>query len=107
MADNKYIIHQNDSIIWNDSDTKDPLFVLEEAAAKLLKYPLNTVKVYRAVEIKPTVVIEAANNAASSPASNPASGAGTGGVAASGSHSSAPGGADAVPGAGAVPGVGG
>ena len=60
MAENKYIIHQNDSIIWNDSDTKNPIFTLDEAASKLLKFPLNTVKVYRAEEVKPTIIIEAA-----------------------------------------------
>lgn len=60
MAEHKYIIHQNDNIVWNDSDTKDPIFTLDEAASKLLKFPLNTVKVYRAEEIKPTIVIEAA-----------------------------------------------
>ena len=61
MAEHKYIIHQNDNIVWNDSDTKDPIFTLDEAASRLLKFPLNTVKVYRAEEIKPTIVIEAAN----------------------------------------------
>ena len=60
MAEHKYIIHQNDNIVWNDSDTKDPIFTLDEAASRLLKFPLNTVKVYRAEEIKPTIVIEAA-----------------------------------------------
>lgn len=63
MAEHKYIIHQNDNIVWNDSDTKDPIFTLDEAASRLLKFPLNTVKVYRAEEIKPTIVIEAANTA--------------------------------------------
>ncbi len=63
MAENKYIIHQNDSIVWNDSDTKDPIFTLDEAASKLLKFPLNTVKVYRAEEVKPTIIIEAATTA--------------------------------------------
>ena len=63
MAENKYIIHQNDSIIWNDSDTKNPIFTLDEAASKLLKFPLNTVKVYRAEEVKPTIIIEAATTA--------------------------------------------
>lgn len=63
MAENKYIIHQNDNIVWNDSDTKDPIFTLDEAASRLLKFPLNTVKVYRAEEIKPTIVIEAATTA--------------------------------------------
>ena len=61
MAEHKYIIHQNDNIVWNDSDTKDPIFTLDEAASRLLKFPLNTVKVYRAEEIKPTIVIEAAS----------------------------------------------
>lgn len=60
MAENKYIVHQNDNIVWNDSDTKDPIFTLDEAASRLLKFPLNTVKVYRAEEIKPTIIIEAA-----------------------------------------------
>ena len=60
MAEHKYIIHQNDNIVWNDSDTKDPIFTLDEAASRLLKFPLNTVKVYSAEEIKPTIVIEAA-----------------------------------------------
>lgn len=60
MTEHKYIIHQNDNIVWNDSDTKDPIFTLDEAASRLLKFPLNTVKVYRAEEIKPTIVIEAA-----------------------------------------------
>lgn len=63
MAEHKYIIHQNDNIVWNDSDTKDPIFTLDEAASRLLKFPLNTVKVYRAEEIKPTIVIEAASTA--------------------------------------------
>jgi len=63
LAENKYIIHQNDSIIWNDSDTKNPIFTLDEAASKLLKFPLNTVKVYRAEEVKPTIIIEAATTA--------------------------------------------
>jgi len=63
LAEHKYIIHQNDNIVWNDSDTKDPIFTLDEAASRLLKFPLNTVKVYRAEEIKPTIVIEAAATA--------------------------------------------
>ena len=63
MAEHKYIIHQNDNIVWNDSDTKDPIFTLDEAASRLLTFPLNTVKVYRAEEIKPTIVIEAATTA--------------------------------------------
>ena len=63
MAEHKYIIHQNDNIVWNDSDTKDPIFTLDEAASRLLKFPLNTIKVYRAEEIKPTIVIEAATTA--------------------------------------------
>lgn len=66
MAENKYIIHQNDTIVWNDSDTKNPIFTLDEAASKLLKFPLNTVKVYRAEEVKPTIVIEAATGIDSS-----------------------------------------
>ena len=60
MAEHNYIIHQNDNIVWNDSDTKDPIFTLDEAASRLLKFPLNTVKVYRAEEVKPTIVIESA-----------------------------------------------
>jgi hypothetical protein len=60
LAEHKYIIHQNDNIVWNDSDTKDPIFTLDEAASRLLKFPLNTVKVYRAEEVKPTIIIEAA-----------------------------------------------
>ena len=63
MAEHKYIIHQNDNIVWNDSHPKDPIFSLDEAASRLLKFPLNTVKVYRAEEIKPTIVIEAATTA--------------------------------------------
>lgn len=63
MAEHKYIIHQNDNIVWNDSDTKDPIFTLDEAASRLLKFPLNTVKVYRAEEVKPTIIIEAATTA--------------------------------------------
>lgn len=61
MAENNYIIHQNDTIIWNDSDTKNPIFTLDEAGSKLLKFPLNTVKVYKVEEVKPTIVIEAAS----------------------------------------------
>lgn len=61
MAESKYIIHQNDTIIWNDSDTKNPIFTLDEAGSKLLKFPLNTVKVYKVEEVKPTIVIEAAS----------------------------------------------
>lgn len=70
MAEHKYIIHQNDNIVWNDSDTKDPIFTLDEAASRLLKFPLNTVKVYRAEEIKPTIVIEAANTESSTAGAN-------------------------------------
>ena len=66
MAEHKYIIHQNDNIVWNDSDTKDPIFTLDEAASRLLKFPLNTVKVYRAEEVKPTIIIEAATTEDSS-----------------------------------------
>ena len=61
MAENNYIIHQNDTIIWNDSDTKNPIFTLDEAGSKLLKFPLNTVNVYKVEEVKPTIVIEAAS----------------------------------------------
>ena len=78
MAENKYIIHQNDNIVWNDSDTKDPIFTLDEAASRLLKFPLNTVKVYRAEEIKPTIVIEAASTESSTAGANTSTtGAGT------------------------------
>ena len=78
MAEHKYIIHQNDNIVWNDSDTKDPIFTLDEAASRLLKFPLNTVKVYRAEEIKPTIVIEAAATAEdSSKETNAGASAGT------------------------------
>ena len=78
MAEHKYIIHQNDNIVWNDSDTKDPIFTLDEAASRLLKFPLNTVKVYRAEEIKPTIVIEAATTAEdSSKETNTGTSAGT------------------------------
>ena len=70
MAEHKYIIHQNDNIVWNDSDTKDPIFTLDEAASRLLKFPLNTVKVYRAEEIKPTIVIEAATTESSTTGAN-------------------------------------
>ena len=78
MAENKYIIHQNDTIVWNDSDTKNPIFTLDEAASKLLKFPLNTVKVYRAEEVKPTIVIEAATTAESSTTGANTSTTGTG-----------------------------
>ena len=64
MEENNYIIHQNDTIIWNDSDTKNPIFTLDEAGSKLLKFPLNTVKVYKVEEVKPTIVIEAASASA-------------------------------------------
>lgn len=78
MAEHKYIIHQNDNIVWNDSDTKDPIFTLDEAASRLLKFPLNTVKVYRAEEIKPTIVIEAATTESSTAGANTSTtGAGT------------------------------
>ena len=78
MAEHKYIIHQNDNIVWNDSDTKDPIFTLDEAASRLLKFPLNTVKVYRAEEIKPTIVIEAASTESSTAGANTSTtGAGT------------------------------
>ncbi len=78
MAEHKYIIHQNDNIVWNDSDTKDPIFTLDEAASRLLKFPLNTVKVYRAEEIKPTIVIEAATTTESSTTGANTSTTGTG-----------------------------
>jgi hypothetical protein len=78
LAENKYIIHQNDSIVWNDSDTKDPIFTLDEAASKLLKFPLNTVKVYRAEEIKPTIVIEAATTTTEDSSNGASAGASTG-----------------------------
>ena len=77
MAEHKYIIHQNDNIVWNDSDTKDPIFTLDEAASRLLKFPLNTVKVYRAEEIKPTIVIEAATTAEDSSKGTSTTGTGT------------------------------
>lgn len=67
MAENNYIIHQNDTIIWNDSDTKNPIFTLDEAGSKLLKFPLNTVKVYKVEEVKPTIVIEAASASTTTP----------------------------------------
>lgn len=41
--------------------TKNPIFTLDEAGSKLLKFPLNTVKVYKVEEVKPTIVIEAAS----------------------------------------------
>ena len=77
MAEHKYIIHQNDNIVWNDSDTKDPIFTLDEAASRLLKFPLNTVKVYRAEEIKPTIVIEAATTTEDSSKGTSTTGTGT------------------------------
>ena len=77
MAEHKYIIHQNDNIVWNDSDTNDPIFTLDEAASRLLKFPLNTVKVYRAEEIKPTIVIEAATTTEDSSKGTSTTGTGT------------------------------
>ena len=79
MAENKYIIHQNDNIVWNDSDTKNPIFTLDEAASRLLKFPLNTVKVYRAEEVKPTIIIEAATTEDSSKGASTGASTGTAG----------------------------
>ena len=99
MAEHKYIIHQNDNIVWNDSDTKDPIFTLDEAASRLLKFPLNTVKVYRAEEIKPTIVIEAATTAEDS--SKGTSTAGTGTSTKPSESTSTPSTSTTTPGAGA------
>lgn len=98
MAEHKYIIHQNDNIVWNDSDTKDPIFTLDEAASRLLKFPLNTVKVYRAEEIKPTIIIEAANTAEDS-SNGTTTGAGTSTKPSDGTSSSSA--STTTPGAGA------
>ena len=99
MAEHKYIIHQNDNIVWNDSDTKDPIFTLDEAASRLLKFPLNTVKVYRAEEIKPTIVIEAATTAEDSSKGTSTTGTGTSTKPAE--STSTPSRSTATPGAGA------
>ena len=99
MAENKYIIHQNDNIVWNDSDTKDPIFTLDEAASRLLKFPLNTVKVYRAEEIKPTIVIEAATTAEDS-SNGTSTGASTGTSTKPSESTSTPSASTSTPGAG-------
>lgn len=100
MAEHKYIIHQNDNIVWNDSDTKDPIFTLDEAASRLLKFPLNTVKVYRAEEIKPTIVIEAATTTEDS-SKGTTTGASTGASTKPSDGTSAQGASTTTPGAGA------
>ena len=99
MAEHKYIIHQNDNIVWNDSDTKDPIFTLDEAASRLLKFPLNTVKVYRAEEIKPTIVIEAATTAEDS-SKGTTTGASTGTSTKPSDSTSTPNASTSTPGAG-------
>ena len=99
MAEHKYIIHQNDNIVWNDSDTKDPIFTLDEAASRLLKFPLNTVKVYRAEEIKPTIVIEAAATAEDS-SNGTSAGASTGTSTKPSESTSTPSASTTTPGAG-------
>ena len=99
MAEHKYIIHQNDNIVWNDSDTKDPIFTLDEAASRLLKFPLNTVKVYRAEEIKPTIVIEAATTAEGS-SKGTSAGASTGTSTKPSDGTSTPSASTSTPGAG-------
>ena len=99
MAEHKYIIHQNDNIVWNDSDTKDPIFTLDEAASRLLKFPLNTVKVYRAEEIKPTIVIEAATTAEDS-SKGTTTGASTGTSTKPSDSTSTPSASTSTPGAG-------
>ena len=99
MAEHKYIIHQNDNIVWNDSDTKDPIFTLDEAASRLLKFPLNTVKVYRAEEIKPTIVIEAAATAEDS-SKGTSTGASTGTSTKPSDSTSTPSASTSTPGAG-------
>ena len=99
MAEHKYIIHQNDNIVWNDSDTKDPIFTLDEAASRLLKFPLNTVKVYRAEEIKPTIVIEAATTA-EDPSKGTTTGASTGTSTKPSESTSTPSESTTTPGAG-------
>ena len=100
MAEHKYIIHQNDNIVWNDSDTKDPIFTLDEAASRLLKFPLNTVKVYRAEEIKPTIVIEAATTESSTAGANTST-TGTGASTKPSESTSTPSTSTTTPGAGA------
>ena len=100
MAEHKYIIHQNDNIVWNDSDTKDPIFTLDEAASRLLKFPLNTVKVYRAEEIKPTIVIEAATTTEDS-SKGTTTGASTGTSTKPSGSTSTPSTSTTTPGAGA------
>lgn len=100
MAEHKYIIHQNDNIVWNDSDTKDPIFTLDEAASRLLKFPLNTVKVYRAEEIKPTIVIEAATTAEDSSKGATTSTTGTGTSTKPSDGTSTPSASTSTPGAG-------
>ena len=100
MAEHKYIIHQNDNIVWNDSDTKDPIFTLDEAASRLLKFPLNTVKVYRAEEIKPTIVIEAATTAAEDSSKGTSAGASTGASTKPSESTSIQGASTSTPGAG-------
>ena len=99
MAEHKYIIHQNDNIVWNVSDTKDPVFTLDEAASRLLKFPLNTVKVYRAEEIKPTIVIEAAATAEDS-SKGTTTGASTGASTKPSDSTSTPSVSTSTPGAG-------
>ena len=99
MAEHKYIIHQNDNIVWNDSDTKDPIFTLDEAASRLLKFPLNTVKVYRAEEIKPTIVIEAATTTEDS-SKGTSAGASTGTSTKPSESTSTPSASTSTPGAG-------
>lgn len=99
MAEHKYIIHQNYNIVWNDSDTKDPIFTLDEAASRLLKFPLNTVKVYRAEEIKPTIVIEAATTAEDS-SKGTTTGASTGTSTKPSDGTSTPSASTSTPGAG-------
>ena len=101
MAEHKYIIHQNDNIVWNDSDTKDPIFTLDEAASRLLKFPLNTVKVYRAEEIKPTIVIEAATTTESATTGANTSTTGTGTSTKPSESTSTPSASTTTPGAGA------
>ena len=99
MAEHKYIIHQNDNIVWNGSDTKDPIFTLDEAASRLLKFPLNTVKVYRAEEIKPTIVIEAATTSEES-SKGTSTGASTGTSTKPSESTSTPSASTTTPGAG-------
>ena len=99
MAEHKYIIHQNDNIVWNDSDTKDPIFTLDEAASRLLKFPLNTVNVYSAEEIKPTIVIEAATTSEES-SKGTSTGASTGTSTKPSESTSTPSASTTTPGAG-------